>query len=217
MSFNQDKGTLPSSTTSHFSSESDLSSHFREPDKKRQKMDSENPLVELADFQPKLQHCFVTSVLAFPTSLAVFRGGAFHWNATCWLDQFYIEPDMLNKITFHPNHGTFPRESMLLTDKIVEITPSTINRTKRLKRLLVFLPHMTKGFHSTKESINIQRIWIDEIFLPWLYRNSDSRMCQYYPRSYGSLPLNAGVERIEVMRDVGDMPESVRPASLEAL
>ena len=156
-------------------------------------VDSELPAASLSTFRLTLDNCYVTEVLAFPSSLAVFRHGILRWNATCWLDQFSIPQLAMRKIADHCKTPTLHK------GQICEFKGSqwSDERTYSVPdiRLLVVFPHMKKSFHSeevTKEgSKEVQRIWTDKIVLPSIYRHVYSSVRQHLPTSYKLLRLNS--------------------------
>ena len=142
--------------------------HLENPDRKRQKVNSELPTGELSASRLTLDNCYVTEVLAFPRSLAVLRREVLHWNATCWLDRFPIPRLTMRKIADHCKTPT------LHEGQICEFKGSQLNNDRYFEvpdiRLLVVFPHMKKSFDNEE----VQRLWTNNIVLPSIYRHVDS-------------------------------------------
>lgn len=170
------------------------------PNQKRPKVDSELPNDNLSAQCLTLDHCYITEVLAFPRSLAVFRGGIFHWNATCWLDRFPIPQLVMRKIADHCNTATLHK------GQICEFkgSPMSIEGFSHAPdiRLLVVFPHMNKPFDSEE----VQRIWTNDIVIPSVSRHVNSNVQQYLPGNYNILRLNSQAKRIGLGLDVADTP-----------
>jgi hypothetical protein len=192
----------------------------QESDRKRQ-VDSELPAVKLSPFGLTLNKCYVTEVLAFPSSLGALRHGILQWNATCWLDQFTIPQPTMRKIADHCKTPT------LHQGQICEFKGSPWSCEVAYSvpdiRLLVVFPHMKKPFHSEEDneesSKEVQKIWTDEIVLPSIYRHVGSSVAKDLPTSYESLRLDSEVKRIELGLNVNDTPLCVtfRSDSLDGL
>jgi hypothetical protein len=158
-----------------------------------------------------LSNCYVTQVLAFPRSLAVCRR-LFSWNATCWLNQFEIDNLTLNKIPNHceTNYGlraeTPGLPFVLKEGQILDFQGSS--RSNEISseipdiRLLVIFPHM-KG---SIKSIEMQKTWTDQIFLPPIFRHIGAAGWQRLPFCYATIRLRSQVPREEMRLDVGDAP-----------
>ncbi|KFY00902.1 hypothetical protein O988_03047 [Pseudogymnoascus sp. VKM F-3808] len=140
--------------------------HLQGPNQKRQKIDSELSLSKLSGSSLTLANCYVTEVLAFPRSLAVFRDDLLHWNATCWLERFPIPQLAMRKIADHC------KTPALHKGQICEFKGSQGSNEEFSDppgiRLLVVFPHMKKSFDSEE----VQRRWTDEIVIPSINRHS---------------------------------------------
>jgi hypothetical protein len=167
--------------------------------RKPQNVNSELPNRNLSARCLTLANCYVTEVLAFPRSLAVFRGGTFSWNTTCWLDQFPIPQLAMRKIADHYNNETL-HEWQICEFKGSPASNEEFSQAPDI-RLLVVFPHM-KSFQSEE----VQRIWTDNIVIPSILRHVDNSIRQYVPTSYELLRLNSQVKRIELGLDVRDTP-----------
>ncbi|KFX97528.1 hypothetical protein V490_02754 [Pseudogymnoascus sp. VKM F-3557] len=185
--------------------------HFQGPNQKRQKMDSELSLSKLSGSSLTLANCYVTEVLAFPRSLAVFRNDILHWNATCWLERFPIPQLAMRKIADHCKIPTL-HKGQICEFKGSERSNEEFSDIPEI-RLLVVFPHMKKSFDSEE----VQKRWTDETVLPSIYRHVISGIRQYLPTSYQLLRLNSQVKRMELGLDVRDTPSCVsfRSDSLE--
>jgi hypothetical protein len=185
--------------------------HLQGPNQKLQKTDSELSLSKLSGSSLALTNCYVTEVLAFPRSLAVFRDDLLHWNATCWLERFPIPQLAMRKVADHC------KTSALHKGQICEFKGSQGSNEEFSDppgiRLLVVFPHMKKSFDSEE----VQRRWTDEIVIPSINRHVGVSTRQYLPLSYQLLQLNSRVKRNELGLDVGDTPlcVSFRSESLE--
>jgi hypothetical protein len=177
--------------------------HVKGPieDPKPQNVNSESPNRNLAGWSLTLGNCYITEVLAFPRSLAVFRQGIFSWNATCWLG-FPIPQLAMRKISDHCNNKQ-PHELQICEFRGSLASNEDYSHAPDI-RLLVVFPHM-KSFKSK----DVQRVWTDDIVLPSIYRHLGSNVTQYMPGSYKSLRLNSQAERVELGRDVGDTPRCI--------
>lgn len=184
---------------------------LKRPPPKRQKVDSELPRASLSRQGLALHNCYVTEVLAFPESLAVFRAGVLDWNATCWLDRFPIPQVTLRKIGDHCNYPTL-HERQICEFKGSRLSQAQLPHAPEI-RLLVVFPHMKSFDRKT------QRIWTDNIVLPSIYHHVGSNIAQHLPTSYRLLRLDSEAARMEGFRDVGDTPKCVafQPNSLEGL
>ncbi len=152
-------------------------------------------------------------MLAFPRSLAVFRNGLFHWNATCWLDQFSIPQLVMRKIAGHFDTISL-HEGQICEFRGSRMSNEEFSAAPSI-RLLVVFPHMNKSFGSEE----IQRIWTDDIVIPSVCRHVRSNERQHLPSSYKLLRPNSQVRRTELGLGVGGAPLCVafRPDNLEAL
>jgi hypothetical protein len=171
-------------------------------DPKPQNANSESPNRNLASQSLTLQNCYITEVLAFPRSLAVFRQEIFHWNATCWLD-FPIPHLAMRKISDHCNNKG-PHELQICEFRGSSASSEEYSDAPDI-RLLVVFPHM-KSFKSR----DVQRVWTDDIVLPSIRQHLDSTVWRYAPRSYELLRLESQAERLVLGRDVGDTPRCFR-------
>jgi hypothetical protein len=185
---------------------------------KTENVDSELSSRNLSGRSLTLSNCYVTQVLTFPRSLAVCRQ-TFSWNATCWLDQFELDNLTLNKISDHceTNYGLrsenpglpFGLEAGQILDFQGSLRSSEFSSEIPEIRLLVIFPHM-KG---SIKSMEMQKIWTDQIVLPPIYRHISPPGRQRLPLSYESLRLNSRAPRVEMGLDVGDAPACYRLSS----
>lgn len=167
---------------------------------KSPKVDSELPNDKLSADCLTLDNCYITEVLAFPRSLAVFRRGIFYWNATCWLHRFPIPQLAMRKIADHCN-TTMLHEGQICEFKGSPISNEGLSHAPDI-RLLVVFPHMKKPFDNEE----VQRIWTSDIVIPSVSRHVDSSVRQYLPANYELLRLNSQAKRIELGLEVGDAP-----------
>ena len=148
-----------------------------------------------------LDNCYITEVVAFPRSLAVFRSGIFYWNATCWLERFPIPQLAMRKIADHCNTTT------LRKGQICEFKGSPISHHEEFShapdiRLLVVFPHMNQSFDSEE----VQRIWTDDIVVPSVSRHVDSSVGRHLSATYKLLRLYSQAKRTELGLGVNDTP-----------
>ena len=167
---------------------------------KPEDVNSELPSRDLSGKRLTLVNCYITEVLAFPRSLAVFRRGTFSWNATCWLDQFPIPQLAMRKIADHCNNK-LPHELQICEFKGSSMSNEQLSDAPNI-RLLVVFPHMTKSFDSEE----MQTSWTNDIVIPSIFHHVCSNIRQYIPTNYKLLRLNSEAKRVELGLDVGDTP-----------
>jgi hypothetical protein len=152
-------------------------------DPKPQNVNSESLNRNLARWSLTLSNCYITEVLAFPRSLAVFRQGIFNWNATCWLG-FPILQLAMRKISDHCNNKQ-PHKLQICEFRGSSASDEDYSHAPNIRLLVVFL-HM-KSFKSK----DMQRVWTDDIVLLSIYQHLGSDDRRYIPRGYKSLRLNS--------------------------
>jgi hypothetical protein len=140
--------------------------------------------VEFSRFY-QLVNYYITEVLAFPRSLAVFQRGIFSWNTNGWLGQFPTPQLAMRKIADHCNNETL-HESQICEFKGSPVSNEQFSHAPDI-RLRVVFPYMTKSF----ESKEMQRSWTNDIVIPLISHHVDSDVRRYIPTSYELLRLNS--------------------------